>query len=153
MTKMIKNENSIVIDRPIEEVFAYVGDLENGLQWQSNLLDVRRTTEGPLGIGTQYTSVRKLMGRKMQDTVEFVAYEPNKGLTFRSTSRSMPMETSQRFESTAEGTRVTTVIELHPGGFMGLAEPLLAANLRRWMETHFGDLKDLLERQEPAVSS
>jgi uncharacterized protein YndB with AHSA1/START domain len=150
---MIKNEKSIIIDRPIEEVFAFVGDLRNGLQWQSpNLLDVRRTTEGPLGIGTQYTSVRKLMGRKMQDNVEFVAYEPNKRLTFRSTSSSMPMETSHIFESTAEGTRLTTVIEMQPGGFMGLAEPLLAANLRRWMETHFGDLKDLLESREPAAS-
>lgn len=150
---MIKNEKSITIDRPIEEVFAFVSDLRNGLQWQSNLLDVRRTTEGPLGLGTQYTSVRKLMGRKMQDNVEFVAYEPNTRLTFRSTSDSMPMETSHRFESTAEGTRLTTVIELHPGGFMGLAEPLLAANLRRWMETHFSDLKDLLEGREPAASS
>jgi hypothetical protein len=85
------------------------------------------------------------MGRKMQDTVEFAAYEPNKRLTFRSTSSSMPMETSHRFESTAEGTELTTVIELHPGGFMGLAEPLLAANLRRWMEDNLGDLKELLE--------
>jgi uncharacterized membrane protein len=150
---MIKNEKSIIIDRPIEEVFAYVGDLRNGMQWQSNLLDVRRTTEGPLGVGTQYTAVRKLMGRKMQDTVEFVAYVPNTTLTFRSTSSSMPMETSHRFESTAEGTRLTIVIEMHPGGFMGLAEPLLAANLRRWMEDNLGALKDLLERREPVASS
>ena len=148
---MIRNEKSIIIDRPIEEVFAYVGDLRNGLQWQSNLLDVRRTTEGPLGIGTQYTAVRKLMGRKMQYTVEFVAYEPNKTLTFRSTSSSMPMETSHRFESAAGGTRLTIVIEMHPGGFMGLAEPLLAANLRRWMEDNLGTLKDLLESRELAA--
>jgi uncharacterized membrane protein len=150
---MIKNEKSIIIDRPIGEVFAFVGDLRNGLQWQSNLLDVRRTTEGPLGIGTQYTAERKLMGRKMQNTVEFVEYEPNKTLTFRSTPSSMPMETSHRFESTAEGTKLTIVIEMHPGGFMGLVEPLLAANLRRWMEANLGDLKDLLESRAPAVSS
>jgi len=150
---MIRNENSIIIDRPIEEVFAFVGDLRNGLQWQSDLLDVRRTTEGPLGIGTQYTSVRKLMGRKMKDSVEFVAYEPNTRLTFRSTSASMPMETSHGFESTAQGTRLTTRIEMQPGGFMGLAEPLIAANLRRWMDTHFGNLKVLLESRAAAASA
>lgn len=99
---------------------------------------------------TQNTSVCKLMGRKMQDNVEFVAYEPNTRLNFRSTSSSMPMEISHRFESTAKGTRLATVIEIHPGGFVGLAEPLLAANLRRWMETHFGDLKYLLESQATA---
>lgn len=35
---MIKAEKSIVINRPIEEVFAYVSDQRNGPQWQSGLV-------------------------------------------------------------------------------------------------------------------
>lgn len=148
---MIKNEKSILIQRPIEEVFAYVGNLQNGPEWQPGLLEVRRTTQGPLGIGTQFTSVRKLMGRKMESSVEFVAYEPNSKVTFKNTPGSMPMEASYLFESTVEGTRLTTTIELQPGGFMSLAEPMIAASLRREMESNFGDLKDLLESRVTAA--
>ena len=148
---MIKNEKSIVIQRPIEEVFAYVSDLQNGPQWQSALLEARRTTEGPLGIGTKFTSVRKFMSQKMEASIEFVAYEPNHKFAIKSTSGSTPFEQSFLFESTAEGTRLTTILELQTSGLMGLADPLISNSLRREMDASFGDLKDLLESQVTAV--
>ena len=97
---MVRNEKSIMIDRPIKAVFAFLGDLENQTQWDPELLEVRRTTDGPRGLGTRYTSVRKVMGREMQADIEFVAYEPNTKLTYRSTSGSLPWVTSQSLEST-----------------------------------------------------
>jgi uncharacterized protein YndB with AHSA1/START domain len=150
---MIKKEKSIIIDRPIEEVFAFVGDLETGIQWQSALLEVRRTTQGPLGVGTQFTSVRKFMGQKVEATVEYVAYEPNKQITFRSISGPSPFEQSFLFESAAEGTRLTSILELQTGGLMGLADPLVSAGVKREMDASFGDLKDLLESRVTAASS
>ena len=150
---MVKNEMSIIIKRPIKEVFAFVSDLQNGPQWQPGLLEARRITKGPLGIGAKFTGVRKLMGRKMGSIVEFTAYEPNRKVAFKSTPGSMPMEASYLFERTAEGTRLTSMIELHPGGFMALAEPMIAASLRRETETHFGNLKDLLESRVTVASS
>jgi len=151
--KMVKNKKIIIINRPIEGVFAFVGDLQNGPQWQPGLLEVQRTTKGPLGIGTKFTSVRKFMGRKMEASSEFVAYEPSSKVAFESASGPVPFETSYLFESTADGTRLTATVELQPKGFLRLAEPLMARSLRREMETHFSDLKDLLERQVAAPSS
>lgn len=150
---MIKVEKSIIIHRPIEEVFAFVGDLKNSVQWQPGLLEGRQTTEGPLGIGTKFTFVRKFMGRKIEASNEFVEYEPNTKVTFKSTSGPVPGEASYLFESTAEGTKLTSKIEMQPGGFFGLAEPLIAASLRREMEAGFGDLKDLLESRAVGISS
>ena len=57
------------------------------------------------------------------------------------------------FESTADGTRLTAMIQLKPEGFMRLMEPLMASSLQREMETHFRDLKDLLENQVKVASS
>jgi len=51
---MIKEEKSGIIRRPIEEVFAYVSDLRHSPEWQSGLVEVRQTTEGPQGVGTVY---------------------------------------------------------------------------------------------------
>jgi uncharacterized membrane protein len=150
---MVKNEMSIIINRPIEEVFAYVSNLQNGPQWQTGLFEVRRITQGSLGIGSQFASVRKFLGRKLEANVEIVAYEPNRKIVIKSPSGSVPFEQSFLFEPVADGTRLATLIELHTSGFMGLAEPMIAGSLKREMEAAFGDLKDLLETRVPAVTS
>ena len=61
---MIKAEQTVVIDRPIEEVFAYVTDQTNTPYWQAGLVEVQRTTAGPIGVGTKHTFVRNFMGRQ-----------------------------------------------------------------------------------------
>jgi uncharacterized membrane protein len=148
---MISNEVSITINRPIAEVFSYVSDLQQGPQWQSGLLEVRRTTEGPLGTGTLFTSARKFLGRKMEAKIELVAYEPTNSFAIKSISGT-PFEQSYLFEAVAEGTRLTTVLEMQTAGFTGLAEPLIASSVRREMDGDFGDLKDLLEAQVPVTA-
>ena len=145
---MIKVENSYVINRPIEEVFAFVGDQTNARQWQSGVVEVRRTTDGPLRVGTTHTIVRNFMGRRMEATNEYVAYEPNKRITFKSTSGPVRFEFSYLFESAAEGTKLTGKMQMQPTGLLRLAEPLIAASLRREMKAAAGVLTDLLDNRE-----
>ena len=59
---MITVEKSIVIDRRQEDLFEYVSDHTNAPRWQRGLLEVRRATEGPIGVGTRHTLVRMFMG-------------------------------------------------------------------------------------------
>jgi len=139
-------ERSIIVRRPIEEVFAYVGDLRHSAEWQAGLSEVRKVTEGPLRIGTRFAVVRKLLGRRLELISEFVRYEPNTRFTFRF-SGSMPGEGSYFFESTPDGTRVTWRVEMRPRGFSRLAEPLVATSLRRQMAANLPVLKELLERR------
>ncbi len=75
---MIKVEDSIVIKRPVEEVFAFVADQRNAPQWQQGLLEVRRITDGPPGIGTRHTVVRKFMGRRLETDQRVCGVEPNR---------------------------------------------------------------------------
>src|SRR6266446_6533677 len=56
------------------------------------------------------------------------------------------------FDATPEGTKLTCQIEMQPGGILGLAEPLIAASLRREMEVGAGELKDLLENQAVGIT-
>jgi uncharacterized protein YndB with AHSA1/START domain len=150
---MIRAERSAVIDRPIEDVFAFVGDQTNTPQWQSGLVEVRRTSDGPIGVGTTHTLVRRFMGRRMEADNEYVAYEPNKRIAFRTTSGPVRLEASYFFESTVEGTRLTSLIEMDASGFMSLAEPLIAAGLRREMKAAFPVLKELLENRSFVIST
>jgi len=150
---MVTNEIVITINRPVEEVFAYVMDLQNGPEWQAGLLEVRQVTQGSPGVGSQYVSVRKVMGRKLEAVIDIVAYEPNRKAVIKSVSGSVPFEESYLFEPTTEGTRITTVTQLYTSGFMGLAAPMIAGTLRREMDTAYGDLKDLLETRVASATA
>ena len=64
-------EESIVIDRAANDVFAQVSDQTNAPRWQRGLAEVRRTTAGPIGIGTRHSVVRTFMGRRLELTNEY----------------------------------------------------------------------------------
>ena len=142
---MVKAERTVVIGRPIQQVFAYVTDQTNTPAWQAGLVEVRRTTPGPIGLGTKHTFVRNFMGRRMEADNEYVAYEPDRLVTFRTTS-GPPLTASYLFEAERNGTRLTSRVELHGAGFFGLLDPVIGAGLRREMKAALPALKTLLER-------
>lgn len=150
---MVKVETSITINRPVEDVFAYLSDRRNDLQWQSGLVDIRQTPESPVGVGTRITEVRKFLGRRIESSSEVVEYEPNTKYTRKNTGGPFPVEGSYLFEPTGVGTKVTLKFEMQEGSFFALAEPLIARSLRRSAEADYGDLKDLLENQAEGISS
>lgn len=109
---MVEVEKSVVIGRPIDEVFAYVTDFRHSPEWQEGMLQVRKITDGPLGVGTRFQVVRKLMGRQVEGIVEFVVYKPNSEARWTLLAGSMPPgQASYHLESTPEGTRVTNTVE------------------------------------------
>jgi len=149
---MIRAEKSTVIERSAEDVFAYVSDQSNAVQWQAGLVEVRRLTDGPCGVGTRHTIVRTFMGRRLAVENEYVAFEPGRRVTFRTTSGPMPLEATYLVEPAEAGAKVTSTIAMDASGFLSLAEPLIAVGLRREMDAAFRELKRVLEAPVPAGS-
>ena len=142
---MIRMEHSFVVNRPVEEVFEFVTNIENATQWQSWAVEANITSEGPLSAGTQYTYVARLLGRQFECTGEVTAFEPNKRYTWKVTSGPIPIEADTAFEPVEGGTRVTFTAQGGPSGFFGLAEPIVDRVARRQALADAENLKDLLE--------
>jgi len=142
---MAKVEVSVVINRPIEEVFALAGNVENNAQWQSGVLEAKVTSEGPMGVGTTYRYVSQLLGRRIETDGEITEYEPNRKYSFKSTSGPFPIEGVFTFEAADGGTKVTLTVKADVGGFFKMAEPLVARMINRQFETDVNTLKDVLE--------
>ena len=144
---------SIVIDRPAQEVFAFVSDHTNAPRWQRGVLDVHRETEGPIGVGTRHTLVRAFMGRRMEASNEFTEYEPNRLVSFKITADSVAAQGWYIVELAGSGrTKLTSRIEMQPSGLIRLAQPLMAASLSREVVANLSDLKRLLEANVEARS-
>jgi uncharacterized membrane protein len=143
---MVTVEKGIVIDRPAEDVFAFVSDHTNAPRWQRGLLEVRRASDGPIGVGTRHTLVRTFMGRRLEASNQFTHYEPNKLVAFDIISSWVPGHGSYVVEPAGtHRARLTARVELRPMGLFRVAEPLMAAALTREVEANLDALKSLLE--------
>ena len=56
-------EKTVLIARPIEEVFGFLSDLENVPKWNYAIVQTRKVSEGPVGVGTTYHQVRSVPSR------------------------------------------------------------------------------------------
>ena len=141
-------EESVEINRPVEEVFSYVSTLENLPEWAGPALEVRKDTPGPPKEGDTFTSVAKFLGRRFETPFQITSVEPNRRLSYHATGGPLP---DQRWtlacEEVSGGTRYTQVVEGEPRGFFRLADPLLERALRRQFRADLETLKDVLEAQ------
>ncbi len=55
---------STVIDRPIADVFAFLADGTNDPKFSPRVQQIRKTTDGPVGVGTVFESTVKDAGMK-----------------------------------------------------------------------------------------
>jgi len=143
----MKIESSIVINRPIEDVWTYVSDFEKASVWNPATLEMRLTSEGPLQQGSSYVWVGQWLGRRIESNCEVTAFEPGREFAYKIVSGPFPGAASTILEPAADGTRVTMRSEGEIGGFFKLAEPVVAAMSKRQIESMLGNLKDILEAQ------
>jgi uncharacterized protein YndB with AHSA1/START domain len=138
---MIEFENTVRVDRPITDVFAFLSDLENIPKWNYYVVEVRKLSDGPIGIGTTYHQVRKT------DEQDFRISEldPNHKLAVKTLPQSSP-GLEMRFTLDEEGgiTRIRDEWKLDTGWPAPL-EWLGARRVKSAVAENLTKLKELLE--------
>jgi uncharacterized protein YndB with AHSA1/START domain len=145
---MVTNSVSIIIERPIEEVFAFLTDARNNPLWQAKagLKATRQEPEEPVGVGTRITETWQCMGRKTEATREVTEYELNHKCTQRHLwGASLIKEGRLLFEPVGDQTRCTYTALVQAGGIFALAEPILASVFKKAMATSLAEAKHVLE--------
>lgn len=144
---MIKDVHSVIINRPVEEVFAYVSDARNDPEWNADTLACE--ADGEPSVGQERDFVVKLFGRRKEGTAEVTEYEPNELLTVETTSGvPVTLRTRSRFESENGSTRVTEQMEAEPEStLLKLIEPVVGYRLKKQRKRDLETLKEILEGQ------
>jgi uncharacterized membrane protein len=141
---MIKVEKSVLINKPVEEVFNYIVTEGNGTKWQAGVVDV--IDEGPRNnVGSRYTEVRKFMGQEMRSTMELTEFVPNARYAGKVIKGPVPYEFNITFENVDGETRMTTCVDGEPKGFFKLAESVVASQLEKSLTEDGQKLKEILE--------
>ncbi|OIO71353.1 MAG: hypothetical protein COW19_05315 [Zetaproteobacteria bacterium CG12_big_fil_rev_8_21_14_0_65_55_1124] len=143
-----KVEVSVDIKRPFAEVHDFLDDSDNDPLWQSSVMESRRSTGGPVQVGTIYHVKAKFLGRLWEQDWEVIEHTANEHYwKSRTTSGPLKMEAEMRYTEIDGGTRVTRSLKVDIGHFFKLAEPVVERTIRREFETDFEILKDILESQ------
>jgi uncharacterized membrane protein len=139
-------QHSVVINRPVEEVFAALVDFEADPEWQPAVLQSWHTPPGPVRIGTRTYQVRKVFGRRMEYTSIVTNLEPNRMIVCMSLSGVSPAVcTTYMLEPINGGTKLIVAIDLEIRGMSKGIAPLLKYRLIKDVARRFATLKGRLE--------
>jgi len=111
-------EGTAHIDRPIEEVFAFLADGENDPKFSPRVLEIAKTTDGPPGVGTVYASTVKDAGMKTNREFKLTEFDAPTKIRWAETSKNLVTATEGGYdlERDGEGTRLTVHNQLEGHG-------------------------------------
>jgi uncharacterized protein YndB with AHSA1/START domain len=138
---------SIEIDRPPQDVFDYVTDLERQTEWQASLLHVDLETPGPTRVGTKAVDTRKVPLGRQKFPFEVTEHDPPSRSSFQVTGGPVRPHGTVTFTPLDAGkrTRVDFTMEFVGHGLGRLLLPLVNRDARRLVPK---DLEALKQRME-----
>jgi carbon monoxide dehydrogenase subunit G len=143
----MRGKASAVIERPAEEVWAFVADPMQEHRWAPVVREVRKNSDGPVGVGYVYDETIRLLGRGYQITLEVTEYEPPRLMRVRITKGAPGVASGARIvERTEGGTRLTIETEGRSRIGFGLVEPLVNRVIARALRRALANVKRIVEQ-------
>jgi uncharacterized membrane protein len=126
-------EASVLIARPVGEVWHYVTNAENLPVWVPVLHGVTQITDGPVRVGTRWQGTMRFLGIGFPWLVEFTHCELNNAAEFKSVESKFGFSCTTIFEEVDGATRFTYRTETTRGFdriFGKLTRPILSTASR-----------------------
>ena len=140
--------STIEVERPAEEVFAYVTDPSTMPEWQqgcvSGHMDAPTTR-----VGSKCTTVRRIGGREREVTTEITAYDPPRRWADRGIDGPIRALVAVTVEPLADGTRSRLTIQLDFIG-RGIGKLLVPLVVRRQAA---GEMPENMRRLQERLES
>jgi hypothetical protein len=157
----MRMESSVVVNRPIDEVWAYMSNLFNLPRRAARgggggrFLGVRQTSPGPVAVGSTFQGRLVVLGFERRFEGTCTEWDPPHaaaialsvvGMGLRSFSLRLVLE------ATTDGTRVTRVSEFEPRPTLKPLWMIFLLYLRRSSKPRNQEIKRLIEAEHPSGS-
>ncbi len=142
-------ENTVTIQRPAEEVFAFLADFENIPTWNYAIEETRKASAGPVGVGTRYRQTRSVPRKSVED-FEVIVFQPASRLAIHGQIGPFQAKISYVLEATAGATRIVNNVELDPSpAVLRLLAPLATSRIKAAVAKNLDELRLVLEGGRP----
>jgi|SRR5947209_10161359 len=140
---MPEASDSVTIERPRDEVFAFLADAENDPRWRSGVLEMKRQSP------TRYRQVvAGPGGRRVDADIEVTEHTPPARLAFRTTAG--PVRPIGRYDLAEAdgGTELTFSLAVELRGLRRLMAPMVRRTMQNEVR-RLTELKRVLENAQP----
>jgi uncharacterized membrane protein len=142
-------EESVVIARPPEAVFDYLAQADNLPEWDSSIVHADQVGAGPVGVGTRWRGISKILGRRFEWTTEITEFDRPRRSSSRSVEGKLQFTVTIMLEPADGGTRFTYRVDAASGlgGVFGrLADPIVERAQARTVRANLETLAELLAK-------
>ncbi len=138
---------TVLIARPIEEVFAFLADGTNDPKFSPRVLEIAKTTDGPSGVGTVYKSTVKDAGMKTKREFELTEFEAPTKIRWaeRSENKITAPEGGYDLKPSGDGTELHVYNVLEPHGIGKLIFPFAIKQARDGAQDFANSIKRAVE--------
>ena len=130
---MARFTTTISTQRSPADAFAYMADFTHAREWDPSVLEARRESGGPVGVGTTFTIVSRFGPRVVPLTYRIVRHEPDQLVVLEAHGRGFVSADTIKVEPVGAGARVTYDARLTFAGLARFADPIM-----QWMFNRVG---------------
>jgi hypothetical protein len=140
-------EATVLIDRPIDEVFDFLVDGENDAKFSARVLEIKKITDGPIRAGTVYASTVKDAGIKTEREFELDVVERPTRIRWHELSTAPVTVPEGGYDLVAEGsgTKVTLFNQLEGQGLGKLLKGFALRSARKNVDGMVQSIKAAIE--------
>lgn len=138
---------SVVIDRPIDQVFAFLADGTNDKKFSTRVIDIVKDTDGPVGVGTVFKSTVKDAGFKSNREFELTEFVPPTRIRWTERSKNLITVPDGGYDLVAQGdkTQLTFSNTFEGHGIGKLISPLALRAARSGSQDFANAIKQAVE--------
>jgi hypothetical protein len=145
-------ESAIVIQRPIDEVFGYVLNLERSFRaFDPDVESVEKAPSGPIGAGTTFHLCQTFVRRRLCAKVVYTAIELDRVIGFDASAGPLSTSAVLTFQRENRGTSVHFRGNAGPTGPANVLSPVIKIVIGRVWRNRLRRLKRVLELHEAAT--
>jgi uncharacterized protein YndB with AHSA1/START domain len=138
-------DNTLTVNAPIADVFAYLARPEHLPRWNYALSHTEQTSPGPIGVGTTYRQTRTIP-RPATEHFRIIEFDPPNLLAMDGDFGPLTGTASYRLTRLDEHTtRLVNTFRLTAPGALKAIAPIAGSNVKHAVAKNLSVLKQILE--------
>ncbi len=140
-------QQSILIDAPLETVFAFISDYTRDPLWRSGLKQIEQEPLPPSRLCTRMRETFYLLGLRFVTQSEVTSYKANSVIGFTALSSAFPLWGQRSVKPDGSAVRFTYSLTARLHGYYRYIRPVLVWQYNRQVKRDLQKLKICLENQ------
>ncbi|MFM7717920.1 MAG: SRPBCC family protein [Actinomycetota bacterium] len=132
------------VAKPLEEVFAFVGDFANSERWDPGVASAKKVGDGPIAIGTRYDLDVRFNERVLPMTYTVTAWDPPRRVVLEGRGPTVNATDEITFEAIPTGTRIRYMADLRLKGPLRILEPLMRRRFQQVADDAMAGMRSAL---------